>query len=305
MNVLIYTGASEAVPAEYRGAADEAFARRLEPVAKNYLTEARIIPDAAADVEISLTFRSAEEIAALNSEYRKTEGPTDVLSFPMWEAEDGSFLPPQDWEVLPLGDIVVCPEIVAKNAVENGKTFEQETALVIFHGVLHLTGHDHDTEAGKAEMWRLQDAMVTEFFDDGPTRQIDDTDARALMEAAHAAREKAYAPYSHFKVGAALLFGDGTTISGCNVENASYGISLCAERNAMTTAITAGAGKPLAVAIAGERGRACPPCGACRQFLAEFNIDMKIILEDGDNMKFYKLSELLPACFSHGSMEGE
>ena len=163
MNVLIYTGASEAVPAEYRGAADEAFARRLEPVAKNYLTEARIIPDAAADVEISLTFRSAEEIAALNSEYRKTEGPTDVLSFPMWEAEDGSFLPPQDWEVLPLGDIVVCPEIVANNAVENGKTFEQETALVIFHGVLHLTGCDHDTEERKADMWSRQDAMVLAF----------------------------------------------------------------------------------------------------------------------------------------------
>ena len=127
----------------------------------------------------------------------------------------------------------------------------------------------------------------------------------ALMDQARGARLHAYAPYSRFPVGAALLLTDGTVVLGCNVENASYGISLCAERNAMTTAITAGAGKPLAVAIAGERGRACPPCGACRQFLAEFNIDMEIILEDGDNMKFYKLSELLPACFSHGSMEGE
>lgn len=163
MNVLIYAGASEPVSAKYPGIADESFARRLERVCLSYLSGAGVIPAAAVDVEISLTFMSADEIAALNGKYRETEGPTDVLSFPMWEAEDGAFQPPEDWEVLPLGDIVVCPEVVEKNAVDNGKTFEEEKALVIFHGVLHLTGCDHDTEERKADMWSRQDAMVLAF----------------------------------------------------------------------------------------------------------------------------------------------
>lgn len=306
MNVLIYAGVKESVPAEYRGAAEEAFVRRLEAVCRGYLTSSGLIPDAVVDTEVSLSLMSADEIAALNKEYRETNEATDVLSFPMWEAADGSFQPPSDWEVLPLGDIVVCPQVVAKNAAENGRSFEAETALVILHGLLHLTGHDHDTEERKAEMWKLQDAMVSSFLDESggtTTHSIDEAAARGLIEAARAARERAYAPYSHFKVGAALLFRDGRVVSGCNVENASYGLSLCAERNAMTTAVTMGEEEPLAAAIVGERGECCPPCGACRQFLAEFGLDMDIILEDGDKMKFYKLRELLPADFSHSSME--
>ena len=75
-------------------------------------------------------------MAEINKEYRETEGPTDVLSFAMWENEEGAFEPPADWESLPLGDIVVCPEAVAKNAAENGKSVESETVLVICHGFL-------------------------------------------------------------------------------------------------------------------------------------------------------------------------
>jgi len=134
------------------------------------------------------------------------------------------------------------------------------------------------------------------------TNNIDDKTARGLIESARAAREKAYAPYSHFKVGAAPLFADGTVVQGCNVENASYGISLCAERNAMTTAVTMGELAPTAAAIVGERGEPCPPCGACRQFLAEFNRNMDIILENGGNILFYKLADLLPFGFSGDSM---
>lgn len=134
------------------------------------------------------------------------------------------------------------------------------------------------------------------------TNKIDEQTARGLIESAHAAREKAYAPYSRFRVGAALLFADGTVVQGCNVENASYGISLCAERNAMTTAVTLGKLRPIAAAIVGERGDFCPPCGACRQFLAEFNRDMEIILENGGKILFYKLTELLPFDFSGDSM---
>ena len=130
------------------------------------------------------------------------------------------------------------------------------------------------------------------------TNNIDEQTARGLIESARAAREKAYAPYSRFRVGAALLFADGTVIQGCNVENASYGISLCAERNAMTTAVTMGELAPTAAAIVGERGEPCPPCGACRQFLTEFSPEMEVLCAKvGDRYVSYKLSQLLPHTF--------
>ncbi|MEG1799913.1 MAG: rRNA maturation RNase YbeY, partial [Synergistaceae bacterium] len=73
-------------------------------------------------------------------------------------------VPPSDWETLPLGDIMVCPDVVAKNASENNRTEEEETVLVISHGLLHLIGRDHDTEEREATMWREQDALVEEYF---------------------------------------------------------------------------------------------------------------------------------------------
>ncbi len=119
-----------------------------------------------------------------------------------------------------------------------------------------------------------------------------------MVEAAAEAREKAYVPYSGFAVGAALLFDDGRLVTGCNVENASYGLAICAERNAMTTAVAEGLTRPVAVAIAGPGGQSCPPCGACRQFLAEFNREMTVLLEDAGGIKTITLEELLPFGFS-------
>lgn len=119
-----------------------------------------------------------------------------------------------------------------------------------------------------------------------------------LIASAKAVRLKAYAPYSRFAVGAAILLDSGEIVSGCNVENASYGISLCAERNAMAAVVARGSGKPLAIAVVGEEGRICPPCGACRQFLAEFNPRMSIVLEDKDGLTIYMLEDLLPVYFS-------
>ena len=99
-----------------------------------------------------------------------------------------------------------------------------------------------------------------------------------LITAAQAARRNAYAPYSHFTVGAALLAQDGTIYTGCNVENASYGLSICAERNAVFHAVASGTRDFLAVAVATENG--VTPCGACRQVLAEFNPQMTVLLVD-------------------------
>lgn len=125
----------------------------------------------------------------------------------------------------------------------------------------------------------------------------------ALTAAAGAVRERAYAPYSHFRVGAALLAGDGTIYVGCNVENASYGLTICAERNAVAHAVAAGARSFVAIAIATENG--VPPCGACRQVLAEFNPQLTVILLDGaGNQRIYSLAELLPVAFGPAQVAG-
>lgn len=118
----------------------------------------------------------------------------------------------------------------------------------------------------------------------------------ALIEAAIAIRERAYAPYSNYPVGAALLMEDGSIVTGVNVENSSYGLTICAERTAVTTAITAGYRKILAVAVATDN--AGSPCGACRQVLTEFAGDVPVYLVDATgNGRDTTLHTLLPDHF--------
>ncbi|MEI7474634.1 MAG: cytidine deaminase [bacterium] len=120
-----------------------------------------------------------------------------------------------------------------------------------------------------------------------------------LLDLAKEASANAYNPYSKFNVGAAVLYEDGTIYKGCNVENASYGLCLCAERNALSTAIVEGnKTKPVAVAIYSPNTKLCYPCGACRQWIAEFNYAADIILEDENSeVVVYNISELLPKSF--------
>lgn len=118
----------------------------------------------------------------------------------------------------------------------------------------------------------------------------------ALIEQAKQARARAYAPYSHFAVGAALLTRSGKVFTGANVENASYGLTVCAERVAVFKAVTAGEREFAAIAIASSNGAS--PCGACRQVLAEFGLDMLVISVDmNDCMRQWRLVELLPVSF--------
>lgn len=123
-----------------------------------------------------------------------------------------------------------------------------------------------------------------------------------LAAAAQAARRNAYAPYSGFTVGAALLAEDGTVYTGCNVENASYGLSVCAERNAVFHAVASGTRAFTAVAVATENG--VTPCGACRQVLAEFNPQMDVILVDvAGHTRATTLAALLPDAFVPEQLE--
>ena len=119
-----------------------------------------------------------------------------------------------------------------------------------------------------------------------------------LIEAAIKAKEKAYAPYSNFRVGAALL-ADGKMFTGFNIENASYSLTVCAERVAAINALVDGSKNFEKIAIASDSTDFITPCGACLQFLAEFSKDMEVILIDakGDS-KVTTLKELLPSPFS-------
>ena len=124
-------------------------------------------------------------------------------------------------------------------------------------------------------------------------------ESEALVKAAKSAMEHAYAPYSNFKVGAAVLAKSGRMYSGCNVENASYGLSVCAERTAVFNAVCAGEREITAVAIAAP-GEPAFPCGACRQVLAEFapkNGDMTIYLISDQGIEEHLLATLFPNAF--------
>ena len=104
------------------------------------------------------------------------------------------------------------------------------------------------------------------------------SDARALVAAARRARRHAQAAYSGFKVGAALETSDGTIITGCNVENATYGLTVCAERVAMFKALSEGHRRFKRVAVVADTADPTPPCGACRQILWEFGGDLEVVL---------------------------
>jgi homotetrameric cytidine deaminase len=125
-------------------------------------------------------------------------------------------------------------------------------------------------------------------------------DQRArLLEAAREVLARAYAPYSHFRVGAALLTRRGGLFSGANVENASYGLTLCAERAAIAAAVAAEGPemKILALAVVCESPAACPPCGACRQVILEFGPNALLIFPGPDGLLERRLAELLPEAF--------
>ncbi|RAO98490.1 cytidine deaminase [Petrotoga sp. 9PW.55.5.1] len=124
-----------------------------------------------------------------------------------------------------------------------------------------------------------------------------------LLEEAKKVREKAYAPYSNFKVGASLLTEDGKIFTGCNVENASYGLSLCAERNAIFSAVSKGERKFKALLVVAQGEGTVAPCGACRQVMREFGeFDVYLANTDGKIEKT-KVSELLPKAFGPENLE--
>lgn len=126
----------------------------------------------------------------------------------------------------------------------------------------------------------------------------------ALLAFAREAQEKAYAPYSAFRVGAAVYAADGEIFQGVNVENAAYGSTLCAERGAVMAAVAAGYTDIAAIAVVGDSETPTVPCGACRQVLAEFNPEMRVIMGGRtDEVMVMTLDELLPEAFVRGYLD--
>lgn len=125
-----------------------------------------------------------------------------------------------------------------------------------------------------------------------------DKERKNLIGAASKAREHAHAPYSHFRVGAALRANSGRIFTGCNIENSTFGLTLCAERVAVFKALSEGERGFDAVAVVADTERLTPPCGACRQILWEFCRDAEVILSNlGGQMTVRRMSELFPDAF--------
>lgn len=130
-------------------------------------------------------------------------------------------------------------------------------------------------------------------------------DAKELMKIARKARQNAYAPYSHFAVGAALLTESDRVYTGCNIENASYGLTCCAERNAIFSAVGAGERRFKMLAVAADSPEPVAPCGACRQVIAEFGIPLVVMGNLKEKTKTMTAEELLPYGFGQESMNNK
>ena len=242
------------------------------------------------------------EIRRINREYRGVDRETDVLSFPSTDCTPDKTLGPCEKKLLRerdetgycfLGDIVISVERAREQAMEYGHSLERELAYLTAHSMFHLMGYDHMQKQDKERMRAMEEKALNNA---GAARVTDDE----LIALAKEAMAFSYSPYSHFKVGAALLCRDGRVFTGCNIENASYGATNCAERTALFKAVSEGAREFVTIAITAEKCLAWP-CGICRQALNEFAPNLRIIVACGDERAEATLPQLLPESFGPNS----
>lgn len=251
--------------------------------------------DIPVEAIIGLTFCDDDYIAEINQDYRDKAQSTDVLSFPMFEPDE--VIESMAGEALLLGDILISVPHVYQQSQAYGHAPLREALYLFVHGLLHLAGYDHMDDQEKQDM-RAQEEKLLQAI--AVTRDLPvEEDIRALLSQAKQAASYAYAPYSYFKVGAALQAKDGKIFTACNVENASYGLSSCAERNALFKAISEGEKDFTAIAIVGTGTEPVVPCGACRQVLAEFSPEIKVIMGslESESSCMMSMADLLPHSF--------
>ena len=282
----------------------------IEGMALDAATEALLqqVARAAQELECfspaayaSLLVTDDDGIHAINARTRHIDQPTDVLSFPsinflagqtVREAEE---LLQCEWDPQEaacfLGDIVISLPQAQRQAFTYEHSLEREICYLLVHGLFHLFGYDHLKEEDKAMMRAKEEAALAKA---GQSL----ADDKSLLDLARRAMQEAYAPYSHYCVGACLLAQDGRTFTGCNVENASYGLTNCGERTAVFKAVSEGASAFTTLAIAAQSYPPWP-CGACRQVLSEFCADLRVLITWGEGeVEETTLKALLPHSFS-------
>ena len=258
---------------------------------------------------VSIRLCGDDEIHEINREYRGVDRSTDVLSFPTVSYPEGVTAGQADkllrrelddeLDACKLGDLILSVPHVLAQAQEYGHTPEREAAYLIVHGLCHLMGYDHIEEDDKRRMRAMEEKILSAI---GQTRESESAVSdEMLLHLAREAMQRSYSPYSGYAVGAALLCADGRIFQGCNIENASFGLTNCAERTAMFKAISEGAEEFVAIAIAAHTS-APWPCGACRQVLNEFAPGIRVLVTWDEGTDEMNLNELLPHGFGPKSL---
>lgn len=248
------------------------------------------------------------EIREVNREQREKDAATDVLSFPTVNypagktAKDCPRLLRREYDpemgACVIGDILISMDHVRAQAAEYGHSERREAGYLLTHGLFHLMGYDHMTDSDKPVMRAMEEKALASI---GLTREEETmTDERLLVMAVEML-DYSYSPYSHYPVGAALLAADGRVFTGCNIENAAFGNTMCAERTALFKAVSEGARTFQTIAIAAH-GAAPFPCGACRQSLNEFAPDLRILVTWDGEVRETTLRALLPEGFGSSSL---
>ena len=246
------------------------------------------------------------EIQQLNRDYRGVDRITDVLSFPAVSWPGGQTAgraeqslrrayDPEEGACF-LGDVIICVPRMLEQAREYGHSPAREAAYLLVHSLCHLMGYDHIREEDRTVM-RKQEETILDSINirrEGSAASADET----LLALARDAMSRSYSPYSHFPVGAALHCTDGRIFQGCNIENASFGLTNCAERTALFKAVSEGARTFDVIAVASEDTKPAWPCGACRQALSEFAPNIRVLVTwKGGGVEEATLGEILPHQF--------
>jgi len=258
---------------------------------------------------VSVCLCDDDEIAHANSKYRNINHATDVLSFPTISYPIGltagscAGLLRQEWEddtgTCFLGDLMISVPHISIQAEEYGHSKLREAVYLLVHGICHLMGYDHIDINDKEKMRTMEEKILSAMSVTRDCSAASDDDTLLLL--AREAMKRSYSPYSHYPVGAALRCTDGRIFQGCNIENASFGLTNCAERTALFKAVSEGAVSFDVLAIAAET-RAWP-CGACRQALNEFAPNLRVLITWDNHVEEMNLSELLPGSFGPRSMD--
>ena len=247
----------------------------------------------------SVRFCDDTFIQTLNKMYRGVDCVTDVLSFPSvtWPSGKTAGDNPKSLQraydpesnACFLGDVVINADRIRVQASEYGHSEEREAAYLLVHSLCHLMGYDHMKEEEKNVMRKKEEEILSSIGigRDEPAPVSDEM----LLALAREAMSRSYSPYSGYPVGAALHAADGRIFQGCNIENASFGATICAERTAMAKAVSEGARDFDVIAIATGDSPGWP-CGICRQFMSEFAPDLRVLVTWG-NGKYVEESTLM------------